>query len=130
MKYRWLAFSIGAGSIICSAAFAAGPSTQPANRATESRGPATVLPDAPGAPVSMSLGEVYSSDSAGIAVRLPAVCRQVFPTPTDEIAQFSDEKGNWVLKLGRLTFAKPVPLTSGPRQATPGLLDSTVEKLK
>ena len=44
-------------------------------------------------------------------MRPPANCVKT-ATPAGEVAEFSDDQRHWLLRIRRLTFAQPLPLTT------------------
>jgi hypothetical protein len=95
--------------------------------------PLDVLKGRPDAPAGDLLGDVFSSDAAGISFRAPAGMKQVGRPGSDQITQYVDEKRQWSLSVTRTTLKEPLALTSqtstdpNPR---PGLLELTRNRLK
>lgn len=80
------------------------------------------------------LGMQFENQSAGLSLRLPAGCHRVRTTGSgDDLGQFADEHRNWQLKLSRVVRQDSTLLTSTTNnygQPIPGLLDTTVQRLK
>lgn len=92
-----------------------------------------LLAQAPAAePAAVRLGQPYESQTGGIALRPPAGSSEIRRGgDPDLIVEFVHEKKEWTLKVHRLTFTQPMPMTmvegvSGP----PGVLDATAEQFR
>jgi hypothetical protein len=100
--------------------------------------PAPVLPDRPDAKAPGGdkdlLGPTFESVAAGIGFRAPAGCKEDRRGIGDEIVQYSNEPKRWLLKVNRLRFDKPIPMTyhkndkNGPD--INGLFEETVDRIK
>lgn len=80
------------------------------------------------------LGIQFENQAAGLSLRIPAGCHRVRTTGSgDDLGQFADENRKWQLKLNRIIRDDPTSLTTTTNnfgQPIPGLLDSTVLRLK
>jgi hypothetical protein len=100
--------------------------------------PAPILPDRPDAKSPGGdrdlLGPSFESISAGIGFRAPAGCKELKGGSGDEIVQYTNEQRRWLLKVNRLRFDKPLPMTyhkndkNGPD--INGLFEETVDRIK
>jgi hypothetical protein len=83
---------------------------------------------------SVNLGGVFESQSAGLAFRAPADCKQLRRPGADEIVQFVNDQKRWHLRVHRIQFGQPVPIATrkDPRtqKDVPGLLDMTLEQFQ
>ena len=109
-----------------------------ARQAPPSDVPAPVLPDRPDAKLPGGdkdlLGPTFESVAAGIGFRAPAGCKEDRHGIGDEIVQYSNDAKKWQLKVNRLRFDKPIPMTyhkqdkNGPD--INGLFEETVDRIK
>ncbi len=85
------------------------------------------------ADAAAALGGVFESQSAGIAFRAPAGCREIRHTGGDDIVAFVDEQRKWNLRVSRIQYGDPVPLETAKDEKgkrIPGLLEMRIEQLK
>ena len=80
------------------------------------------------------LGDVFESQSAGIAFRAPADARLVRRGGGDEIVQYVNEQKKWNLRVHRIQFGEPMPVAARKDRKTekvvPGLLELTLDQFK
>jgi hypothetical protein len=74
------------------------------------------------------LGELFESQTGGIAFRPPAGCTEVRKGEEDHIVDLSNPDKRWLLKVTRARLAQPMPLQTVKDRAGDrmGLLDYTV----
>lgn len=125
MKRSTLALFLAASAAICGGLHAdSAPTATPQEQATAQ------LQESP----HNLLGAQFENQSAGLSLRIPLGCHRVRTSGTgDDLGQFADEHRNWQLKLSRAVRQDPTSLTSTTNnfgQPIPGLLDSTVLRLK
>ena len=137
MKRRRIALVSTVPLVLC----LVGAALSPLARAQDAAGPGSVLegrPDAePGAEDragAVRLGDVFESQSAGIAFCAPADCRKLRRAGGDEIVQYVHEQKKWNLRVHRIQFGEPMPVAArkDPRteKVEPGLLELTLEQFK
>jgi hypothetical protein len=132
---RWFA-SI---SIYCLFVCVCCATTTPLARA-QTGDPPSVLEDRPDADPNNAaqpragLGPVFESQSAGLAFRAPADCKQVRRPGADEIVQYVNDAKKWHLRVHRIQFGQSVPVATRldpeTKKQVPGLLDMTLDQFK
>lgn len=94
--------------------------------------PAPILTDRPDPLDSADLlagGETFDSQPGGISLRVPSgmkLVRRGSVGGGDDLAQFADEKRNWVLRIRRNTLPEPRRLLSGTSSDNGGKRDESI----
>ena len=106
----------------------------------QSGDPPPVLEGRPDANPSQSgvpgagLGPVFESQSAGIAFRAPADCKQIRRPGADEVIQYVNDAKKWHLRVHRIQFGQPMPIATRldpeTKKPVPGLLDMSLDQFK
>src|SRR5437762_9601497 len=133
----WALFLIGLGASIGLAAEPRNPAAAAGAPAGQLRAPAEDPAPIPGLTDKLGLdqkrpsdllGELFESQTGGIAFRPPLGCNEVRKGEEDHIVDLSNPDKRWLLKVTRARLAQPMPLQTIKDRAGDrmGLLDYTV----